>query len=132
MTRLKATIIHFPWPGFFGTCTVTEETIYFNQVDDISVLDFEGTDPLPASDVVKRAKALLGQQNHSCFTYRSSHMSRYCKTGNTNLNTLPTVPVRSINDLSPGDVIRFRYYGLLHEAVLVRITEAKDITLGTR
>ena len=43
---------------------------------------------------------------------------------------MPTVPVRSINDLSPGDVIRFRYYGLPHEAVLVRITEAEDITLN--
>jgi hypothetical protein len=32
MTRLKATIIHFPWPGLFGTYTVTEETIYFNQI----------------------------------------------------------------------------------------------------
>jgi hypothetical protein len=79
MTRLRATIIHFPWSGLFQTYTVTEEIIYFNQVDDISVLDFEGTDHFPASDVVKRAKALLGQQNHSCFTYRSSHMSRYCK-----------------------------------------------------
>ena len=128
MTRLRATIIHFPWPGLFGTYTVTEETIYFNQVDDISVLDFEGTDPLPASDVVKRAKALLGKHNHCCLSYRSSYMSRYCKTGYTNRNPLLIVPVRSINDLSPGDVIMFRYYGLPHEAVLVRIAEAKDIT----
>jgi hypothetical protein len=52
------------------------------------------------------------------------------QTGNKNFNPLSTVPVRSINDLSPGDVIRFRYYGLSHEAVLVRIAEAKDITLN--
>jgi len=35
-----------------------------------------------------------------------------------------------MNDLSPGDVIRFRYCGLPHEAVLVRIAEAEDITLN--
>ena len=52
------------------------------------------------------------------------------QTGNKNLKTLPTVPVRSINDLSPGDVIRFRYYGLPHEAVLVRIAQAEDIRLN--
>ena len=103
-----------------------------NEADDVSVLDFEGTHHLSASVVLKNARGELGKQNHSHFTYRSSHLSRYCKTGNKRLSTLPTVPVRSINDLSPGDVIRFRYYGLLHEAVLVRITEAKDITLGTR
>ena len=36
-----------------------------------------------------------------------------------------------MNDLSPGDVIRFRYCGFPHEAVLVRIAEeAEDITLN--
>ena len=79
MKKLKATIIHFPWPGLFKTYTVTEETIYFNEPDDVSVLDFEGTHHLPASDVVKKAKEQLGKQNHSHFTYRSSHLSRYCK-----------------------------------------------------
>jgi hypothetical protein len=79
MTRLKATIIHFPWPGLFKTYTVTEETIYFNQIDDVSVLDFEGTHHLPASVVVRKARGELGQQNHNHSTYRSSHMSRYCK-----------------------------------------------------
>ena len=79
MKRLKATIIHFPWPGLFKTYTVTEEIIYFNQTDDVSVLDFEGTHHLHASDVVKNAKEQLGKQNHSHFTYRSSHLSRYCK-----------------------------------------------------
>ena len=79
MQRLEATIIHFPWPGLFKTYTVTEEKIYFNETDDVSVLDFEGTHHLPASDVVKKAKEQLGKQNHSHFTYRSSHLSRYCK-----------------------------------------------------
>jgi len=53
IARLKATIIHFSWPGLFGTYIVTEETIYFNQIDDVSALDFEGTHHLPASDVMK-------------------------------------------------------------------------------
>jgi hypothetical protein len=35
-----------------------------------------------------------------------------------------------MNNLSPGDVIRFRYCGLPHEAVLVRIAQAEDITLN--
>jgi hypothetical protein len=46
--------------GLFRTYTVTEETIYFNETDDVSVLDFEGTHHLPASDVVKKAKEQLG------------------------------------------------------------------------
>ena len=49
---------------------------------------------------------------------------------NKSLNTLPTVSVRSMNNLSPGDAIRFRYCGLPHEAVLVRIAQAEDITLN--
>ena len=65
--------------GLFGTYTVTDETIYFNQIDDVSVLDFEGTHHLSASVVVKKARGELGKQNHSHFTYRSSHLSRYCK-----------------------------------------------------
>ena len=47
-----------------------------------------------------------------------------------NLKTLPTVPVRTMNDLSPGDVIRFRYCGLPHEAVLVKIAEAENIRIN--
>lgn len=130
MKRLKATIIHYPWPGWFKTYTVTEEIIYFNQTDDVSVLDFEGTHSLPASDVVKRAKKQLGKQNHNLFTHSSSHLSRYCKTGSKSLRTLPIVPVRSTKDLSPGDVIRFTYCGLPHEAVLVKIEEAEDISIN--
>ena len=52
------------------------------------------------------------------------------QTGNKSLNTLPAVSVRSMNNLSPGDAIRFRYCGLPHEAVLVRIAQAEDITLN--
>ena len=52
------------------------------------------------------------------------------QTGSKNITTLPTVPVRSMNDLSPGDVIRFRYFGVSHEAVLVRIAEAENITIN--
>ena len=43
---------------------------------------------------------------------------------------MPTIPVRSLNDLSPGDVIRFRYCGLPHEAVLVKIEEAENIRIN--
>ena len=52
------------------------------------------------------------------------------QTGSKNLKTLPTVPVRSMSDLSPGDVIRFRYRGLPHEAVLVKISEAGNIRIN--
>jgi hypothetical protein len=79
MTGLKATIIHFPWPGLFGTYAVTEETIYLNQTDDVSALDYGGTHHLPPSEVVKRTEEQLGKQNHNHFTYRSCHLSRYCK-----------------------------------------------------
>ena len=79
ITRQQATVIHFPWPGLFGTYAVAEETIYFNQTDDVSTHDFGGTHHLPASEVVKRAKEQLGKQNHNHFTYRSCHLSRYCK-----------------------------------------------------
>jgi hypothetical protein len=52
------------------------------------------------------------------------------QTGSKNLETLPTVPVRSRSDLSPGDVIRFRYCDLPHEAVLVKISEAGNIRIN--
>jgi hypothetical protein len=35
-----------------------------------------------------------------------------------------------MSDLSPGDVIRFRYRGLPHEAVLVKISEAGNIRIN--
>lgn len=52
------------------------------------------------------------------------------QTGSKNITTLSTVPVRSMNDLSPGDVIIFRYCGLPHEAVLVKIAEAENIRIN--
>ena len=52
------------------------------------------------------------------------------QTGSKNITTLPTVPVRSMNDLSPGDLIRFRYFGVSHEAVLVKIAEAENIRIN--
>ena len=79
ITRQQATIVHFPWSGLFGTYAVTEETIYLNQTDDVSALDYGGTHHLPPSEVVKRTEEQLGKQNHNHFTYRSCHLSRYCK-----------------------------------------------------
>jgi hypothetical protein len=46
----------------FGTYAVTEETIYFNQTDDVSALDFGETHYLPASEVVKRTKKKKREQ----------------------------------------------------------------------
>jgi len=52
------------------------------------------------------------------------------QTGSKSLKTLPTIPVRSMDDFSPGDVIRFRYCGLPHEAVLVKIEQAENIRIN--
>ena len=40
---------------------------------------------------------------------------------------VPKTPVRSICNIIPGDVIEFKYYGLAHEAVVVKVEQAENV-----
>lgn len=55
--------------------------------------------------------------------------SFWFQIGSRSLENLPTLQVGSINDLLPGDVIRFRYKKLPHEAVPVKLAEAEIVTV---
>ncbi|VDI65349.1 Hypothetical predicted protein [Mytilus galloprovincialis] len=125
----KATIVHFPWPGLFERYTVAEEDIYLKLTGDVFVVDHSSEDKYWPPEVVYRAKKQVGEKNHNNLTYRSSHLARYCKTGEKTLKELPKKPVKSIEDVSPGDVIEFKYFGLSHEAVVIVIGYAQNVEM---
>lgn len=76
---IKATVVHFPWPGILRRYTVTEEDIYLKLSEEVFVIDHKEETTYSPKQVVDRAKKEVGKTNHNGFTYRSSHLSRYCK-----------------------------------------------------
>lgn len=87
---IKATIVHFPWPGILRRYTVTEEDIYLKLSDEVFVIDHKGKVAYSPTQVVDRAKKEVGKTNHNSLTYRSSHLSRYCKVNINFMNLLST------------------------------------------
>ncbi|CAG2203031.1 unnamed protein product [Mytilus edulis] len=127
--EVKLTLVHFNYPGFFGTRTVVKEDFFFDlNKDYVYVYDFNHENHFHSSEVVKRALERCGDQNFSTFSYRSSHMSRHCKTGKTELKSLPYKRATEITNISPGDVIDFTYCSLSHEAVVVKVEYPETIT----
>ncbi|CAC5424869.1 unnamed protein product [Mytilus coruscus] len=96
---IKATIVHFPWPGFFEKYTVTEEDIYLKLTEDVFVVDHNSIDTYWPTEV----------------------------TGEKTLKELPKRPVKAIGDVFPGDVIEFKYCGFSHEAVVTKIDYAQNV-----
>lgn len=126
--EVKLTLVHFNYPGFFGTRTVVKEDFFFDlRKDYVYVYDFSQEKPFRSQEVVKRALDRCGDQNFSTFFYRSSHLSRHCKTGKTELKTLPYKKATEITHISPGDVIDFTYCSLSHEAVVVKVEYPETI-----
>ncbi|XP_052058349.1 uncharacterized protein LOC127698741 [Mytilus californianus] len=120
--EVKLTLVHFNYPGFFGTRTVVKEEFFFDlKKNYVYVYDFHQEKPFQSHEVVKRALDRCGDQNFSTFFNRSSHLSRHCKTGKTELKTLPYKQATQITNFSPGDVIDFTYCSLSHEAVVVKV-----------
>ncbi|XP_052098310.1 uncharacterized protein LOC127733073 [Mytilus californianus] len=126
--EVKLTLVHFNYPGLFGTRTVVKEVFFFDlKKDYVYVYDFSQEKPFQSQDVVKRALDRCGDQNFSTFSNRSSHMSRHCKTGKTELKTLPFKTATEITHFSPGDIIDFTYYSMSHEAVVVKVEYPETI-----
>ncbi|OPL32894.1 hypothetical protein AM593_10024, partial [Mytilus galloprovincialis] len=121
--EVKLTLVHFNYPGLFGTRTVVKEEVFFDLIKDyVYVYDFSQEQTFRPHEVVKRALSRCGDnKNFSPFSNRSSHLSRHCKTGKTKFKTLPYKKATGITDFNPGDVINFTYYNLPHDAVVVKI-----------
>lgn len=77
---VKVTVVHYNYPGMFGTRTVVREDFYFDLGKvAVYVYDFSGEPVLPAQEVVDRALDKIGSQDFNSLHNRSSHLSRYCK-----------------------------------------------------
>ncbi|VDI04071.1 Hypothetical predicted protein [Mytilus galloprovincialis] len=126
--EVKLTLVHFNYPGLFGTRTVVIEELFFDlKKENVYVYDFSQENHFHSQEVVKRAIDRVGDQNFSTFSNRSSHMSRHCKTGKTELKILPYKKATEITNISPGDVIDFTYCRMSHEAVVIKVEYPETI-----
>ncbi|XP_071175916.1 uncharacterized protein [Mytilus edulis] len=126
--EVKLTLVHFNYPGLFGTRTVVKEEVFFDlKKDYVYVYDFSQEKPFRSQEVVKRALDRVGDQRFSTFSNRSSHMSRHCKTGKTELKTLPYKRATEMANISPGDVIDFTYCSMSHEGVVIKVEYPETI-----
>lgn len=124
--RIKITVIHYPCPSLFSAYTVKQEDVLLDlRNQDVFVLNFEENEVFAPSEVIQRAKTECGRQNYNFLTYRSCHLSRFCKTGKKEMKVLRKKQVKDINDISPGDVIEYKYMKFDHEAVVVKVELAE-------
>ena len=124
---VKVTAVHYNYAGLFGTRTVVEEVFFFDLArENVYVYNFREYHTYPPKKVVERAKEKIGSQHFNMFYNRSSHLSRLCKT-EQDTSSAPCKKVSQMEELSPGDVIGFKYCKLSHEAVVTKVQHSERI-----
>ena len=99
----------------YGTSkVVSEETFKFdlNKVD-IVVVKIHPIYKFAKNDIIRRAKAKLGQRGYNMLTHRSSHLAEEIVYKDIDRR------VCSFSEIKPGDCIIYKYWNLPHDAVVV-------------
>ena len=101
----------------YGTSRrVSEETFNFDlNKDDIEVVKIHPIYKFSKNDIIRRAKAKLGQGGYNMLTHRSSHLAEEIIYKDIDRR------VCSFSEVKPGDCINYKYKKMPHDAVVVNV-----------
>ncbi|XP_076105492.1 uncharacterized protein LOC143073667 [Mytilus galloprovincialis] len=121
-------VVHFKFQGLVSHRTIEKECFSFEISNDkLNVFDYPPSVVYSDEEVVQRALEKVGDKNFNAVWYRSSHMSKSCKIPNYleeyrfSFKKVEAIErtVKMADDVKPGDMINFRYYGLPHFGIVV-------------
>lgn len=120
-SELKLSVIHYG-----NAYTIVEEEMKFDlNKDTIEVHKHHPIHSFRREDIIKRAKAKVGETKYSIFTNRASHFA-----SKTVLKTKDLF-ITSLTDLEPGDAFIYKYWGLPHEAIVVDVKTDEETISAT-
>ncbi|XP_060572677.1 uncharacterized protein LOC132730718 [Ruditapes philippinarum] len=120
--KVNITVVHY---GKMGK--VCEEKFTFNlNVEDVWVYKYHPLYRYETSDVIRRARARIGEENYNTFFHRSSHLAREIVVKEKDPVVL------DIDEIKLGDVITFYYWSFRHDAIVTKVIrgDSKANTTG--
>lgn len=110
-SEVKVSIVHYG-----DSYTVVEEDVKFDlNKDTIKVHNYLLIHRFKREDIIKRARAKVGEKKYNIFTNRASHFAE------NNICKSKDFFITSLDDIAPGDVLIFRYWGLPHQVLVTKI-----------
>ncbi|CAG2239329.1 unnamed protein product [Mytilus edulis] len=107
---VQLTIVHYG-----SSYTVVEETRSFDlNRDTINVYLYHPLHRFERKDVIRRARAKVNEQNYCIIGRRASHFA------DSIISRGKDFVITSLDDVQQGDVIIYSYWGLWHEAVVIK------------
>lgn len=109
-SKVQLTIVHYG-----SSYTVVEETRSFDlNRDTINVYLYHPLHRFERKDVIRRARAKVNEQNYCIIGRSASHFA------DSIISRGKDYVITSLEDVQPGDVIIYSYWGLWHEAVVIK------------
>lgn len=121
-SKLLLTVIHYGQRK-----TVCEETFQFDlRYEDIWIDLIHPVNRFKKEDIVRRARSRIGEQKYNLLYNRSSHLAR-----DVALKQQQQM-LTDLDDLKRGDAIRFYYWSLLHDGIVVFVQkfDSKSNNIG--
>ena len=111
VSKLNLTVVHYNRKH-----TVVEESFQFDlRYENIWVHAVHPMYRFSKEDVIRRARARIGQRHYNVFIHRSSHLAREVVMKEKD------ELAEEITDIKPGDVVTFSYWSLPHDAVVIDV-----------
>lgn len=112
-SKVQLTIVHYG-----SSYTVVEETIPFDlKRDELNVYSYHPLHRFEKKDVIRRARAKVNEQNYCIIGRCASHFA------DSIISRGKDFVITSLEEIQLGDVIIYSYWGLWHEAVVIKKAE---------
>lgn len=122
LSKVSVTVVHYG-----RRSKVCEETFSVDlNHQDVWIHKYHPLYRFKKADIIRRARARIGEENYNLFLHRSSHLAREIVVKDIN------VAVTDIDEIKRGDVITFYYWTLKHDAVVTKVVpdDSKANTTG--
>ena len=112
----KPSVVHLTLVHYGKAKKVSEETLRFdlNEVD-VTIIRIHPLYKFNKRDIIRRAKARIGEKGYNLLYHRSRHLAEEIVYKDIDRR------MASFSDFKPGDCIAYKYWGLPHDAVVVRV-----------
>ncbi|XP_045209733.2 uncharacterized protein LOC123561432 [Mercenaria mercenaria] len=121
-SKVSVTLVHYGRQR-----KVCEETLQFNlNYQDVWIYKYHPLYRHRKDDVIRRARARIGEESYRLLYHWSSHLAREIVVKDKDAK------VTDIDEIKQGDVITFYYWSFEHDAVVTKVTrgESKENTIG--
>ena len=112
----KPSVVHLTVVHYGRAKKVVEKSIRFDlNTEDVTIIKGHPLYKFSKKDIIRRAKARVGEEGYSLLYHRSKHLAEEIVYKDIDRRVV------SFSEINPGDCVNYRYWSLPHDAVVVDV-----------